>query len=248
MKYLVLVLIVLSLVACGAPPAPTPTTQNTPNIKPGALDHTVKENEKAPDGTPLVYVKPSVMATSKDEMTRLTNLLVDNGAKASEVLKLYKDLIATEPKDSPNRTKALRYIMDQNIFLIEAGRGEEALALAFELDALIPQDFYVQNRIIGAYRVIAEKDFKAGKIDDAFATIQKARAVRFDPEAAKTFMKIQFARIQRDINAKKYEDAATKLDDVAVVLGLADNKGLFVEESKQADTLRQVISPHLKGK
>lgn len=258
MKYLknslVLGLATLMLAACGTTTPEYQNNTNNPDLPAvdsnGKVDHTVKENTVSTDGAKLVYSAPSTLEKNIAEYhTKWTNLLVDNGAKPMEVLKLYKELIAIEAKDSPNRKKALRYLLDQNIYLIEAGKGEEALALAMELDKLIPQDFYVQNRIIGAHRVMAEAQLKAGNLTNAYQTIQKARAVRFDPEATRTYMHIQFALIEKDIAAKKYKDAALKLDDVMVIFQVDnenDSKKLFPDELKQAQKFAQEISSHLK--
>lgn len=154
------------------------------------------------------------------------------------VLPVYIKLIQVERVNSEPRSKTLDYLMEVNLNLIKERKADEALELALELNKLIPSDFYIQNRIIAAYRVMAEdamakKDWKTAEE----LLYKKALSIRFDIEAMRTVLKLRMEQTREAMAAGDLVGARKYLDEAYLIVNIEENKPLYVEEAKQIEAL-----------
>lgn len=173
---------------------------------------------------------------------------VNENADPYDVLALYEKLIDFDEVNSESRQLALHYVLDANWALVTEKKGEEALALAMELDKLLPGDFYVQNRILGAYRVMAEKAIEEKKYDRAYDLLfNTALKIRFDAEVMRTYLHLRTVMAQEAIALKDYETARSYLSDVELIASIDENAGLYDDEKAEAERLLKTLPPAPAG-
>lgn len=177
----------------------------------------------------------------KLEILKKAQSLVGEKADWHEVIKTYEELTKFEKVNSKDRQKALRYVLDRGLELLQEGKGEEAIELGLALDKLIPNDFYVQNRIIGGYRVIAEKQAKEGKFEEALKTFNKGLSIRFDQQIMQSRLKIMLDWAEDEIKKKNIEKVKSLINEVLMIVNIEENKTLFPDEKKRAEELVKLV-------
>lgn len=174
----------------------------------------------------------------------LTDEFVDQKQDPSKGTDLYKKLVEILPVDNEYRQKLLRYLLDESQALIETGNYEnvqKGLEISLKLYEIIPGDFYVENRILGAYKKFAEKEMETKNWTKAKEWTQKGLQIRFDSNLMKTHLIILLSEAEALIKVKKYNEAKTNLDFVLEVVGLPENKDLFKEQEEKAKNLLKKI-------
>lgn len=174
----------------------------------------------------------------------LTDELVDQKQDPAKGIDLYKKLVEILPVDNEYRQKLLRYLLDESQALIETGNLEnvqKGLDLSLKLYEIIPGDFYVENRILGAYKKFAEKEMESKNWTKAKEWTQKGLRIRFDSMVMKTHLIILLGEAESLIKEKKYNEAKTNLEFVFDVVGLPENKDLFKEQEEKAQNLLKKI-------
>ena len=188
--------------------------------------------------------KSSYTPDQQDEIRQEALNLVNAEANPYEVLDGYKKLIEFDEVDSDARQVALKYLLKVNLQMVEDNKGEEALALAKELDKLIPNDFYIQNRILGAYRVMAEKAIEEKDYDKAYDLLYNtALKIRFDIEVMRTYLHLLTVKGEEAISAKDYSNAKAHLDEVVWIVAIDNNSDYFGEEKANAERLLKTLPP-----
>ena len=167
--------------------------------------------------------------------------LVDKKEDPFKVLEVYKKLVTLFSAKSDERQKVLRYILDENLKMVTLKKGQDALKMALELDKLIPKDFYVQNRIIGAYRVLAEEQADRNNLEGAMQLTQKGLQIRFDPDIMRTQLDIEILMAKQAIRNNKPNEAKTKLNDIISIADAQDDLKLFAKEKGEAQKLLATI-------
>lgn len=179
------------------------------------------------------------IAEQKEYMQKADEI-VGNKGDLNEAINIYAKLIEIFPVDNEYRQKVLTYIMDGSMELVRSDDLKEVqkgLDIALELDKLVPGDFYVQNRILGAYKKFAEKEMEAKNWEKAKEWTQKGLQIRFDNMVMKTHLEILIKEAEDFLKKKKYAEAKSNLDSVLEIASIADNKDLFTEEAKEANEL-----------
>lgn len=187
--------------------------------------------------------KDTYSTEEKAAIIKQAQELVDKKAPWREVLPLYKKLTEFEKPNSEPRTKTLRYLLDTSLKFVEEGNAAEALASGEALNEVIPNDFYIQNRILGAYRLMAEqamakKDWKTAE-DILY---NKALRIRFDFEVMRTYLKLKMEMGKEAIAGGKFSDARVHLDEVVVIANIPENQGFYSKEKQDAEKLLQSIA------
>lgn len=177
-------------------------------------------------------------AEEKKAIVDEATALVDQKGDWWKALEAYKKLTEVEEKDSENRQKTLRYLLDVSLKAVEERRAEDALKMSEALDKVLPNDFYVQNRTLGAYRIMAEdaiakKDWAAAE-DILY---NKALRLRFDVQVMRTFLNLRLAMAEEALTSKKTEDAKKYLEEVIMISNIDENKNLYPKEREDAEKL-----------
>lgn len=236
MKRTILLLLSLSLLAgCSASQIPTATqSADSVNRDSTTAAQTPSAIVKAPpseqEASANMTKKPSDLATIAEEM-------IVKKADPFQVLEIYKKMIGVYPANGTERHDTLRYILDANLAMVKDGKGQDALRLALELDKLIPNDFYVQNRVIGAYRTLVEEQIEKKNLTAAMEFMKKGLMVRFDVEMMRTNLKLLKLMAQDDIKNKKIESAKERLSMVLYIIDAQDSeaeKDIFAKEKAEA--------------
>lgn len=187
--------------------------------------------------------KSRIPYSQRQSIIKTSIKLIDQKASWREVLPLYKKLTTFEKANSDARQKTLRYLLDDNLRLVNERKGEEALEFALELDKLIPNDFYIQNRILGAYRVMAEDAIKKKDWNTAYDLLyKKALSIRFDTEVMRTYLKLRKLMAKEEIAQKHYDVARTYLAEIISIANIEENKSLYGEEFTEAEKLLKKLS------
>lgn len=174
----------------------------------------------------------------------LTDELVDQKQDPAKGIDIYKKLVEILPVDNEYRQKLLRYLLNESQALIESGdlkNIQKGLDISLKLYEIIPGDFYVENRILGAYKKFAEKEMESKNWIKAKEWTQKGLQIRFDSMVMKTHLIILISEAESFIKEKKYNEAKTNLDFVFDVVSLPDNKDLFNEQEEKAQNLLKKI-------
>lgn len=216
--------IALVLAACGAQTPPT----EIPDL-PQVVD--------APSGpTPAPAPKPA-SEDDKTKYTRLGNEIVDKKGDIVEAIKIYEKLTTLYPKDDPMRQKVLQYIMKGTLELVNSQKAadvQSGLDLSLELYKLLPGDYYVENRIIGAYVFYAKAELAKKNWRKADEWVMKGLKMRFHIEAMRTHMLVLIGEAGDFVAAKKYSEARTNLNEVISIASIDENKTIFVNEKAKA--------------
>lgn len=161
----------------------------------------------------------------------------------NESIELYKKLIQLFPRNSAPRKEMLGYIMNEDLHMIIRDRkAQEGLEIALKLDKLIPLDFYVQNRIIAAYRIMAEDEIAKKNYQAAEEILKKkALSIRFDQEAVRTLIKLRLIQVKEALAQNNQQQARTYLEEVYLYTGVEENILLYKEERKEAETLAEKL-------
>lgn len=181
---------------------------------------------------------PKYSAEEKKAIIEEATTLVDQKGDWWQALEAYKKLTEIEEPNSENRQRILRYLLDVSLKAVEERRAEDALKMSEALDKVLPNDFYVQNRTLGAYRIMAEnamakKDWKTAE-DILY---NKALRLRFDVEVMRTFLKLRLAMAEEALTSKKSEDAKKYLEEVIMISNIDENKNLYQQEKEKAEKL-----------
>ena len=184
--------------------------------------------------------KPSTESNAS-YYARIGKEMVDKKEDPFKVLEVYKKLVTLFSAKSDERQKVLRYILDENLKMVTLKKGQDALKMALELDKLIPKDFYVQNRIIGAYRVLAEEQADRNNLEGAMQLTQKGLQIRFDPDIMRTQLDIEILMAKQAIRNNKPNEAKTKLNDIISIADAQDDLKLFAKEKGEAQKLLATI-------
>ena len=194
-------------------------------------------------------VTPSVVMTNKppqlarlpnendqDYYKRLVAAYIDKKVEATVALELYKKIIPLFPAKDDTRQKILRYILDATWKMVQDRQAAPALALALELDKIIPNDFYIQNRLIGAYRVFAEDQIKAENLDKASEYVEKGLMLHFDPQIMGTKLNIKMLLAKKAIENKNIDQAQSLLNEVLIIIDSQDTEaGKMIFKSQKAE-------------
>lgn len=181
---------------------------------------------------------PKYSAEEKKAIIGEATTLVDQKGDWWQALESYKKLTEFEEPNSENRKKILRYLMGVSLKAVEERRADDAMKMGEALDKVLPNDFYVQNRILGAYRVMAEDEIAKknwGAAEDIL--YNKALRLRFDAEVMRTFLKLRIAMADEAISAKKNEDAKKYLEEVFMIANIDENRALYQKEREDAEKL-----------
>lgn len=180
----------------------------------------------------------ALSAERKLEVVSQATQLLEQKGEVDEMLELYKLLIKFEPANSILRQKALRYILDGDVALINEGKAEEGLKYALELDKLIPGDYYIQNRILAAYKAMAEAAIAKKDWVAAYDLLyNKALSLRFDAEVMRVYFKLRYLMAKEAIEDGRKEEAKQYLQEVVAIGLIEDNKPFYEIEVKQAEEL-----------
>lgn len=184
----------------------------------------------------------SVVDIKKDasDLASVARVMITKKEDPFKVLEIYKQMIPVYPAKGKERQDTLRYILDTNLAMVKEGKGQDALRLALELDKLIPKDFYVQNRVIGAYRVLAEEQIGKKNYVGAMDFITTGLKVRFDIDIMHTKLNLLIVMAQDDIKSGKISSAKQKLNEVLFTVDAQDSqpeKDIFVKENTEASKM-----------
>lgn len=204
-------LVLLFLTACGKTPA---VTLNIPPV-PNAMDE-------------------------KQFYTQLsTTWIAEKNHDLLQLVDIYRKLVELYPANDAIRLNLLKHVMDRDLkLIIEDRNAQDGLKVALALDEVIPNDFYIQNRIIAAYRIMAEdamakKDWKTA--EDLL--LKKALALRFDIEAMRTYLKLLMEEAKEAIANNKPDVAKKYLQDALMIVSIEENQKTYAEEAKQIASL-----------
>ncbi|MCX6733225.1 MAG: hypothetical protein NTX63_00235 [Candidatus Peregrinibacteria bacterium] len=181
---------------------------------------------------------PAIGATS--DLATTAKEMIARKEDPFKVLEVYKKMILVYPVNSKERESTLRYILDTSLAMVNDKKGQEALKLSLELDKVIPKDFYIQNRIIGAYRVLAEEQIAKRNYTGAMDLITKGLQVRFDIDIMHTKLNLLILMAQDDIKNKKIDSAKKELNEVLYTIDAQDSqseKDIFAKEKTEASKI-----------
>lgn len=195
----------------------------------GAQNPSVKETRPSAQ---TIGATSDLATTAKEMIVRKEDPL--------KVLEVYKQMIPVYPVNGKERESTLRYILDTSLAMVNDKKGQEALKLSLELDKVIPKDFYVQNRIIGAYRVLAEEQIEKKNYIEAMDLVTKGLQVRFDIDIMHTKLNLLILMAQDDIQNKKIDSAKKQLNEVLYTIEAQDSqaeKDIFAKEKAEASKI-----------
>lgn len=180
--------------------------------------------------------------TEKEFYANLSKKWIEEKHDPMEVITLYKKLITLFPPESEPRQTTLRYLLDLSLkYITEERKAKEALEIALELDKIIPYDFYIQNRIIGAYKIFAEDEMKKGELDKAMEWVTKGLQIRFDPYIMATKLDIEILMAKRAIKSGDTAEARVYLEEIINISDSQENKNIFsVQRNKAAEMLSEL--------
>lgn len=213
----------------------------------GKESQSVIENKEVKGGaTSVVQTSSTVVGseTMSQDLGSQAKKMITNKEDPFKVLEVYKQMIQVYEAKSQPRQDTIRYILDANMQMIRDGKGQDALKLALEIDKLIPNDFYVQNRVIGAYRVLAEEQIGKKNFAAAMDLIQKGLLIRFDQDIMTTKLKTLILMAKEDIKNGKMESAKKELNEVLYIIDAQDSeaeKNNFAKEKTEATNLLTTI-------
>lgn len=209
----------------------------------GKQNQAVVENEGVKENFTSVAQKSGTISNpeiaSLDLESQAKKMITDK-EDPFRVLEIYKQMIQVYEAKSQQRQDTVRYILDANSQMIKDGKGQDALRLALELDKLIPNDFYVQNRVIGAYRVLAEEQIAKKNLVEAMNFVQKGLLIRFDIDIMRTKLNLLIFMARDDIKNKKIDSAKKQLNEVLYIVDAQDSqaeKDIFAKEKAEAANL-----------
>lgn len=177
----------------------------------------------------------------KKEIIAASNKLVDDKGSIHDALENYKKLVQFEKVDSDARKKTLRYMLDKSLEMVNSDdltQVQEALDFAFALDKVLPNDYYIQNRMMIAYRRFAEEAMKKKDWATAYDYLNnKALHLRFDDNVMRTYLDLRNLMAEEDIANKKYDEALEFLKEVYSIANLKENEVLYKQQQAKAQLL-----------
>lgn len=192
------------------------------------------------DTTAFTNTVKYTLEEQKKIIADMTKLVTDK-ADLYKILEVYKSIIEFEPANSENRQKALRYMLDESLKMVDTA-PEEAIKFAQELSKIIPGDFYIQNRIIGGYVTLAKRAIDKKEWETATDYLaNKALHIRFDSEAMRAYLTMQTLRAKDEIAAKNIQKAKDFLGEVISIARIKDNITIFPDERLAAEKLFKSI-------
>lgn len=155
-----------------------------------------------------------------------------------ETIMLYERLVNLYPPQSEPRQTTLRYLLDTSLKYITVDRkAKEALDIALKLNEIIPYDFYIQNRIIGAYGIFAEDEIAKGDLNKAMEWATKGLQIRFDPYIMTTKLDIEIRMAKKAIKSGDKAQAITYIEDIFHIINAQENKDIFSNQLTEANKI-----------
>ncbi len=177
----------------------------------------------------------------KKEIIAASNKLVDDKGSIYDALENYKKLLQFEKVDSDARKKTLRYMLDKSLEMVNSDdltQVQEALDFAFALDKVLPNDYYIQNRMMIAYRRFAQEAMKKKDWVTAYDYLNnKALHLRFDDNVMRTYLDLRNLMAEEAITNKKYDVALEFLKEVYSIANIKENEALYKQQQAQAQLL-----------
>ena len=118
---------------------------------------------------------------------------------------------------------------------------KKGLDLSLQLYKLLPNDYYVENRIFTAYIFYAKQEIEKKNWRVAEEWTLKGLKIRFHTEAMRTRLQILIGEAGDFIVQKKYAEAKKNLSEVVSIAGIAENKVLYPNEKKKAEAFLSKI-------
>ena|SRR3989338_3938549 len=111
---------------------------------------------------------------------------------------------------------------------------QEGLDLSLQLYKLLPQDYYVENRIIQAYIFFAQQEVAKKNWRAADEWAMKGLRMRFHIVAMQTHLDILIGEAKDFIKAGDKASAIANLNDVLSIVKVDNNATLFAKEKDEA--------------